>query len=71
MAMSVKKMAFIERALWWSFWVGSVLVTLFSGLGFWMRREHLVFNDSTCEPIGLYKLLGSPFPLQDENSSRW
>lgn len=36
-----------------------------AAVGIWIHHEHLVLNDSTCEPVGIYKLTGSPYPLRD------
>ena len=57
--------AIAKRLLWWSAWAIVGVLVLNAVAGLWMRHERLVFNDSTCEPIGLYGLLGSPFPLHD------
>jgi len=54
-----------ERLFWWIAWAIVGILVLNAALGLWMRHERLVFNDSTCEPIGLYRLLGSPYPLHD------
>lgn len=63
----MKRMSVIiaKRLLWWSAWAIVGVLVLNAVAGLWMQHEHLVFNDSTCEPIGLYGLLGSPFPLHD------
>ena len=54
-----------KRLLWWSAWTIVGVLVLNAAVGLWMQYQHLVFNDSTCEPIGIYKLLGSPYPLHD------
>ena len=53
------------RLSWWIAWAIVGILVLNAALGLWMQHERLVFNDSTCEPIGLYKLIGSPYPLHD------
>lgn len=63
--MNVKLVITTKRLLWWSTWTVVGVLVLNAVAGLWMQHEHLVFNDSTCEPIGLYKLLGSPSPLHD------
>ncbi|MCY0872288.1 MAG: S26 family signal peptidase [Acidithiobacillus caldus] len=54
-----------KRLLWWWFWATVSLLCLAAGVGIWMQREHLVLNQSTCEPLGLYRLIGNPYPLHD------
>ena len=54
-----------KRLLWWSAWAIVGVLVLNAVVGLWMQHDHLVFNDSTCEPVGFYKLLGSSHPLHD------
>ena len=63
--MNAKHIIIAKRLLWWSAWAIVGVLVLNAVVGLWMQHDHLVFNDSTCEPIGLYKLLGSPSPLHD------
>ncbi|MDD3760962.1 MAG: S26 family signal peptidase [Acidithiobacillus sp.] len=55
-----------RKRLLWGFG-GAILgaLCLNAGVGIWMRHAHLVVNDSTCEPLGLYRLTGNPYPLHD------
>lgn len=57
--------AIAKRLLWWGAWAIIGVLVLNAAVGLWMQYQHLVLNDSTCEPIGIYKLLGSPYPLHD------
>jgi type IV secretory pathway protease TraF len=63
--MNNSKRIISERLFWWIAWAIIGILVLNAALGLWMQHERLVFNDSTCEPIGLYRLLGSPYPLHD------
>ncbi|ACH82532.1 Type IV secretory pathway protease TraF-like protein [Acidithiobacillus ferrooxidans ATCC 53993] len=55
--------AIAKRLLWWGAWAIIGVLVLNAAVGLWMQYQHLVFNDSTCEPVGLYQLRGSPYPL--------
>uniref|UniRef100_E6QCP3 Putative Conjugal transfer protein traF n=1 Tax=mine drainage metagenome TaxID=410659 RepID=E6QCP3_9ZZZZ len=57
--------AIAKRLLWWGAWAIIGVLVLNAAVGLWMQYQHLVLNDSTCEPVGLYQLLGSPYPLHD------
>lgn len=63
--MSGKRVLVSTRLLWVIFWTVIGILGLLAAVGIWMQHEHLVFNDSTCEPVGFYRLLGSPYPLHD------
>lgn len=63
--MNGKLVSLSKRLLWWTLWAIISVLVLSAAIGLWMQYAHLVFNDSTCEPIGIYKLLGSPYPLHD------
>lgn len=63
--MNGKLVSLSKRLLWWTLWAIIGVLVLSAAIGLWMQYAHLVFNDSTCEPIGIYKLLGSPYPLHD------
>ena len=54
-----------KRLLWGLVWAILGLLCLNAGVGLWMQHEHLVLNGSTCEPLGLYRLTGNPYPLHD------
>ena len=61
--MNAKHIIIAKRLLWWSAWAIVGVLVLNAVVGLWMQHDHLVFNDSTCESVGFYKLLGSPYPL--------
>ncbi|MFA6381585.1 S26 family signal peptidase, partial [Acidithiobacillus sp.] len=61
--MNARLITIAKCGFWWMFWIWTGLITLVAGVGLWMQYQHLVFNDSTCEPVGLYQLRGSPYPL--------
>ncbi|MCY0872351.1 MAG: hypothetical protein OWQ56_06560 [Acidithiobacillus caldus] len=63
--MNARLITIANRGFWWMFWICTGLITLVAAVGLWMQHDHLVFNDSTCEPVGLYQLRGSPYPLHD------
>ncbi|WP_312283555.1 S26 family signal peptidase [Candidatus Igneacidithiobacillus taiwanensis] len=52
------------RVAWIGFWLLVSVSVLVAAAGIFLRRENLVLVDSTCEPIGLYQLDGTPFPLR-------
>lgn len=53
------------RLSWLAFWLFVGVAVLIAAAGIALRADHLVFVDSTCEPLGLYQLEGNPTPLHD------
>ncbi|WP_215842100.1 S26 family signal peptidase [Acidithiobacillus montserratensis] len=61
--MRIKRLFIV--AAWLAFAVVVLLSVLFLAGIVLVKWSHLVFNTSTCEPLGIYQLEGSPFPLHD------
>ena len=61
--------AIAKRLLWWGAWAIIGVLVLNAAVGLWMQYQHLMLNDSTCEPVGLYQLRGSPYPLHHGHSA--
>ncbi|MEY2343217.1 S26 family signal peptidase [Acidithiobacillus sp. IBUN Pt1247-S3] len=55
----------VKWSLWGMFGIFTGLAALYLGILAIVRWDHLALNASTCEPLGLYKLEGNPFPLHD------